>query len=258
MAFYGDPKVGKSYAALQMACALTEGKDWFGFHASRKCKVVYIQLDTPRNLWAERLDEIRESYPIVDDIYFADLGTLDLWPFDVMNPDHAGLLSNALLEIKPDVVIVDTFRESHSLDENSNTDIPKVVAQLTRIVQPAALVVVSHAKKPSREGGPDLINDMRGASYIAGRMDAIIRFTKKSAHFVGRALEEGTMRLERLENGFWVPQLADVDALIADCLANNPGASQRQIAALMSERLNKTEDACRSLLQRYLKRHPPK
>src|SRR3990167_6684502 len=71
MILYGDPKVGKSYAALQLAVALTgDGPDeWLGFPTGQAGPVVYVHLDTPRSLWAERLEELkREGHPIESDL----------------------------------------------------------------------------------------------------------------------------------------------------------------------------------------------
>src|SRR5688572_32876186 len=80
---YGDPKVGKSFAALQLAAALASPsvEESFGFPVKTHGPVVYVQLDTPRSLWAERLEEVRESGVNTDSIHFADRETLDCFPF---------------------------------------------------------------------------------------------------------------------------------------------------------------------------------
>src|SRR3990167_6866481 len=115
---YGDPKVGKSFAAIQLALSIQEGREWLGFPTRARGPVVYVQLDTPRSLWASRLANIRITEPGVDRLLCADRETLDTFPFDILRPDHADLLTVSLREIQPIAVIIDTIRESHSGDEN--------------------------------------------------------------------------------------------------------------------------------------------
>ena len=200
---YGDPKIGKSFAAIQLALAIQEGRDWLGFQTRTAGRVVYIQLDTPRSLWATRLEAIRVTHPEVDQLMCADRETLETFPYDVLNPAHADLLTVALREIAPVAVIIDTIRESHSGDEDKSTTMRNVVSTLAAITQPAAMILVAHSRKAIGDNDPSLINDNRGSNYVTGRMDVIIRFSKSSAHIIGRAVEETTIRIHQEKNGLW-------------------------------------------------------
>lgn len=250
LTLYGDPKVGKSYAAIQLALALSDGTPWLGFPVRTRGKVVYIQLDTPRSLWGERLDSLRSLGLDVDHLLFADRETLGTWPFDILNPEHAALLKSSLAPHSPSAVIIDTLREAHSADENDATPMRNVMAELVAATQPAALITVSHSRKMGFEGQADLINDQRGSNYVVSRMDAIIRFGKKSIAYTGRAIEEGSLRLVRQDSGLWEPEANETDAIIASIICQ-PG-STREHAKLLSERIGRREEACRSLIRRYL------
>ena len=205
MLLYGDPKVGKSYAAIQLALALTGAgsADWLGFPTQVTGPVVYVQLDTPRSLWAERLEKLKQAGHPIHALHLADRETLETWPFDILNPDHEWLLRSAIAPFKPVAVIIDTLKESNTAEENSNTEMTIVINQLIAATQPAALVLVAHAKKPNYEVGPDTINDNRGAGATVAKMDAICRMSKKGLYYAGRALEEGVIKIERQEDGFW-------------------------------------------------------
>jgi RecA-family ATPase len=254
MLLYGDPKVGKSFAAIQMAVALAEGQEWMGFRCkplsdSAPAKVVYIQLDTPRSLWADRLEKLQESGLSLAGLLLADRETLNCWPFNILLDEHVILLKEALSQIEPDCVIIDTLRECHSGDENDSTAMQTVIARLEATVKPAALVLVAHGRKANPETGPSLINDNRGSNYVVGKMDAIVHMSRTSMSVGGRAVDEQTIRLSRLDNGLW--ELAERDKvknLARELLASE--GSLRQKARQLAAQTGKEEAACLSLLYR--------
>jgi RecA-family ATPase len=248
---YGDPKVGKSFAAIQLAMAIQQGGEWFGFPVEKSGPVVYVQLDTPRSLWAERIENLRTDGLPTDSLLLVDRETLDVFPFDILDPTHATLLNLALREVDPVAVIIDTIRESHSGVEDDSTTMRNVVSSLVAATQPAALILVSHARKPSYDSPGDLINDNRGSGYVSGRMDSIIRFSKRTVHYTGRAIEEGSLRIRRTDNGLWEADNADVDAQIKAVLADPSFTSVKQRAGELALRIGRGEEACRSLLRRY-------
>src|SRR6266850_2844985 len=56
---YGSPKTGKSYMGIQLALALTgQTTQWFGFPVVKPGRVLYLQLDNPRSLWAQRFEDM--------------------------------------------------------------------------------------------------------------------------------------------------------------------------------------------------------
>lgn len=259
MLMYGDPKVGKSYAALQMAEAIQNGDHWLGF-ATRKGKVVYLQLDTPRNVWQDRIRQLISKGAIMAPTFTADRELLETWPFDILNPAHLTMLRDELQALQPDLVIFDTLRESHTADENDSTEMQKAVAALVAATQPAAMCLISHSRKPSQDEGFSLMNDNRGSSYVVGRMDAIVRFTPKSARVSGRSIEEHTLDLERADSGFWEVCSGEQDHHIVSVILDSSHKSVRDAAKTLATRLGKTgsraPEQCRGMLRRYLKAHP--
>jgi RecA-family ATPase len=251
---FGDPKVGKSYAALQLASCLVEGKDWLGFPVPRATTAVYVQLDTPRSLWADRVQSLKQSGYPVEKIHYADRETLETYPFDILDPEHFALLTQGLSFVKPGVVIIDTLRECHSGDENDSTDMQSVIAHLDAAVKPAALILISHARKSNPEFGYDLMNDNRGSNYVVGRMDAICRFSHKSMRCSSRTLEEHTTNLIRSDDGTWELAMDEFISAAEEMIASaEKGASVRDLARQLHERVpNRSEMACRAYLRRRL------
>lgn len=254
---YGDAKVGKSFAAIQLALSIHEGSDWFGFPVRTKGPVAYVQLDTPRSLWAARLAAIKESgVQGIDGLALADRETLDTFPFDILDTSHSDLLTVSLRELQPVAVIIDTIREAHSGDENDSTTMRNVVSRLVAATQPAALIVVAHSRKSVGDQGADLISDNRGSNYVVGRMDAIVRFTRRNAHYTGRAIEEGTIRIHREDNGLWTADNDEIDQHIASVLADDSLTTQSARARELAIMTGRSEEAARSLLRRHATNDP--
>jgi hypothetical protein len=250
MILYGDPKIGKSFAALQLAGALQGGSSWLDFQIPQPCKVVYVQLDTPQGVWIERLTALQLTGFETGPLLLADRKTLDTWPFDILNPSHLSLLQTSLAACSPDAVIIDTLRESHSLDENDSTTMKRVVSSLVAATQPAALILIHHTKKPSLGVEPDLINDLRGG-YIAGRMDAIVKFTSHACYYVGRSIEQGSIHLTRLDSGLWAVDQGDFDFLLHAIVADTSLSGIGEKAAALATQTGKSLEACKSALRRH-------
>ena len=247
---YGDPKVGKSFGALQLAVAVANGADWLGFPVRKNGKVAYIQLDTPRNMWVtEYIEQLKRSGIDFSGVFFADRETIDCWPFDALNAEHIMKLKGEIESLTPDVVIFDTLRESHSGNENESDDMRNVIANMVAATHPAATIFVHHSKKPNPEYGPDTRNDARGG-YHVGRMDTIIRLSKTSAHFVGRMIDDSSVKLERQDNGFWLPIHDGIEDALRAILAAEPDISQREVARRLAASTGRSEQSCRGLIRR--------
>lgn len=253
---YGEPKVGKSYAALQLSVALTTGApDWLGFPIRGSAdgaplKVVYLQLDTPRSLWAERIAALQAAGVDMHAIHFGDRETLGFFPFDILNPEHAEHVRQQLSLINPDVVVVDTLREVHSGEENDATTMRNVIAALQAAVQPACLVLVGHSRKTPSGASFDIIADHRGSGYVVGRMDTILYVRRNSFNYVGRAIEGGTLKLIRTADGLWAPKDDAIDSIAATILEDASIPSTREKARLLALKTGQSEEASRSALRR--------
>jgi RecA-family ATPase len=253
---YGDPKVGKSYMGIQLALALSgQSPDWLGFPVHQNGKVLYLQLDTPRSVWAVRFEEMIQKGNLVynsDTLLLADRESIQFYPFDILQPSHAAYLLSIVQIHKPVAVIIDTLRESHSGDEDSSTVSRNVIGNLVGATHPAALILISHGRKPNPDMDKDILADHRGSSYITGRMDAIMRLTKTRLHYTGRSIEAGDIKLQRADNGLWEPQVDNTGPLIEKVITDTTLTSMRAKARALAPMIRKTEEAAMSLLRRTL------
>src|SRR6267154_997660 len=251
---YGDPKVGKSYMGIQLALALSgQSPDWLGFPVHQAGKVLYLQLDTPRSVWAVRFEDMLKKGNLRYDseaLLLADRDSIQFYPFDILQPSHTSYLENLIQAHNPVAVIIDTLRESHSGDEDSSTVSRNVIGNLVAACGTSALIIISHSRKPSADMDKDLLADNRGSSYVVGRMDAIMRLTKTRLYYTGRSIEAGDIKLDRLDNGLWAPKIDDAGIHIAKVMADKALTSMRARARALSPMLGCSEDAALSRLRR--------
>jgi RecA-family ATPase len=251
---YGAPKLGKSYLAIQLALALSgQYPDFLGFPVLSPGRILYLQLDTPRSVWADRFDQMLKKGGLKHDsqkLLLADRDSIEYHPFDVIQPAHMKYLRSIIEPHNPSAVIIDTIREAHSGDEDSSQAMRNVVANLVAACHPAALILVSHSRKSHPEGNSDLMDDHRGSSYVTGRMDAIMRLTKRHLYYQGRSIEAGDITVQRLDNGLWQPQEDTISPAVNEVMADTKLTTISEKAKVLAAKIGKGEEAARSLLRR--------
>jgi hypothetical protein len=200
----GPPKIGKSYLALQLALAVAQGRPWMG-RATARGRVLYLQLDTPHELWRERLRELAEAgEDLSGPVYFVHPADQPLVT-SVLQPEGRAWLEAAVQEADPDLVVVDVLRELHSADEDSSTAMKVVGDALRTVFRGRALLLLHHARKPTLEGGADdPVLSSRGSSYLPGRMDAVWLLQRSQLRVVSRFDADVAHRAERdPDTGLW-------------------------------------------------------
>jgi RecA-family ATPase len=224
---FGRPKGGKSSLALEIAAGITgTASHVLHWPVRQHGAVAYLQLDTPRGLFIKQL--IEPASAAGHDLARIAVADSEMvpYPFNIMS-EGRGYLSNALSKMPdpPVLLIVDTLRECFAGDENSSETMRNVINTFvlaTRSVKPApAIMFLGHQVKGGMGRSSDLMTDGRGSTYVAGRMDTILKLTATHAHYQGRALQETKTKIRRTPCGFW--ELAsdpDLDLLEAETLVH--------------------------------------
>lgn len=211
---YGAPKTGKSMLALQLALAVTQGHpDFLSFPVTAPGRVLYLQLDTPRSLWRDRITNWEAA-----GVDFTPWGTLAIedkesapFPFNILDARHSDWLRSAVASIEPSVVILDTWRESFRGDENDSSHAQIALASFVSAITPASGLIISHGKKPPEDPSHErgLMDEIRGSSYLPGAVDTIMRLRCKENATVGRFATQGralpftSLPLVRGAAGIW-------------------------------------------------------
>lgn len=245
---FGKPKTGKSFLALGWAQALVNGDaDWEGFPIHTHGSVAYLQIDTPREEWSQRIGRLTLLPAENRDLYIADMWQVPTFPFDILDPQQTGLkwLRDQLATIQPVLTIIDTLREVHGGDENDSTVMRNVIAHLVAACRPSAIVLLSHARKDTvltASGDDDMMDQGRGSSYVAGRMDVIVKLTPKRMTFKGRATGQSmeTIYQDTATGLIHIKPNAEVDpafVAIRAILQQQPNLSARGVARELMTKL---------------------
>jgi hypothetical protein len=161
------PNQYKSWVVHHMAICLARGENVFGRFVTQQQPVLVVNEEDSMRLIKERslmLTAISDDIPVY---LYAEQG------FKLTDKVVDGLLA----EMKSKGVrflILDSLRSIHSADENSSTEMQKIMDQLKRITREGVTVLVTHHnRKRSRQPGTgkdDLGEETRGSSAINGAL----------------------------------------------------------------------------------------
>lgn len=278
---FGQPKLGKSFAALAIAEAIADPaiEEWMGFPVKQHGPVAYLQVDTPRSEWAERVEKLRATGHNIDNIHFTD-ALLTPYPVELTADAQREALKLAIAAIRPVLLVVDTLREIHGGDENDSGAMRAVISAVVDACRhtDTAILFVSHSRKEAAAGGGgkwgkpkspggddddeqvdenDLMEGGRGSSYVSGRMDVVIRMTKRHLTMKGRAIDTTRVAYDKLPSGMIVRNQSDAEneAHIKYVLSSKQLSSERQRAEMLAAMENIKVETARSRLRAYRAKH---
>lgn len=175
--FAAEPKVGKSWAAVDMAMALALGEPWLGFNIPSPVKVALISReDSPaltayrmKNLWAGRTTA--RPWLIETNLY---VNSRQQTPQLMLDDDEQFTeLLDAMKRYQPEFAVFDVFNVLHAADENDNTEMRRVLQKLSQIQTEVgcAIGVVHHYNKGFASR---MTQRLRGSSAISGWVEWLI------------------------------------------------------------------------------------
>ncbi len=200
-AIFGPFSSGKSFAALGLAFAISDGMAWFGRRVE-PCDVLYIVLEGEAGL-AQRVKAYRKRHGATAGKRLRFITA----PFSLLFADDVDALvaSVTAAGIRDGVIIIDTLNAATpGIEENGSADMGLVIAAVKRIREACGglVILVHHAGKDATKG-------LRGHSSLGAALDTIIevtrdgdrRFWKLAKCKDGTDGEEYPFRLEVVEVG---------------------------------------------------------
>lgn len=179
--FFGAfPKVGKSWAAIDLAIALALGLPWFGFDVPRSVRTALITREDTPNLTRWRMERLlrgrgRERYELEGKLF---VNSREQSPsFKLDRPESFGPMLDSLKQFKSEFVILDVLNVMHSAEENDNTEMARVMEQLNVLRREVGcdLGVCHHF---SKNGEGSSTQRLRGAGAIAGWAEWVVGIEK--------------------------------------------------------------------------------
>lgn len=141
---WAKSSVGKSPLGWAMASAVGAGTNFFGLPVTNG-RVLYIEVDTPEEVVVPlRLKHL----PPVSNVWWMFCQPLGLPSIDKEVEDT---LKEAQADIQPDLVILNTLRKLHAMDDKDSKTPTAVYSYFQHIFPQAALLFVHHEKKESQD-----------------------------------------------------------------------------------------------------------
>ena len=252
---YARPKVGKSFLAIGISEAIGNPNvdSFLGFPVRKHGKVLYLQIDTPRSFWADRLEKIVATGDYdISNIGFADR-LMAPKGFNILNIESKIWLKEEVARAAPLLVVLDTLRELHNGDENDSTTMKNVVTAVVEAIPDSAIMFISHSRKEFQSIGTDIMDDARGSGYIAGRMDAVMKMTAREMHVKSRG---GALNIQirqnadcgMIERTFTDASLIDFADYLMHVYRELP---QREVAEIMAREADISEELARTKIRQW-------
>lgn len=182
--FGGNAKAGKSLVAMELARALASADVPFGypgFWVRDPARVLYLE----QELGTYGLQ--KRSRKIFSDLH-ADCLAENLWwvsknpEMKLDSPEGRRIISDLVEQVRPNVLILDPISKFHTAEENSNTEIARVLLSIDRLIAEyrdleLSVIISHHFGKPVRD--PRFLADpldpynFRGSSNWYGDMDTL-------------------------------------------------------------------------------------
>jgi hypothetical protein len=213
----GRPKGGKSWLALQLACAVATGGNFLGKWIKEPGPVLYMALeDYPRRLQSRMQ---KQSWPTNAKVDFI---TLDNFGQQIGNLAEGGSerLAYMIEEKKYKLVVIDTFGRAigQFLRQGDSNDYSVITKALSPIQEMAVeqgcltLLIDHHNKAAGNNVEPDAIADVIGSMAKGATVDTMLGLYRERGksgaklHIVGRDLEDElllALDFDR-EHGIWI------------------------------------------------------
>lgn len=173
MLIAGPSKAGKSYALIELCCAIAEGIPWFGFSCTQG-KVMYVNLELDRASCLHRFKDVYTAMKLPP----KHLQNIDIWnlrgrsiPMDKLAPK---LIRRAL---KKDyiAIIIDPIYKVITGDENSADQMANFCNQFDKVcTELGCAVIYCHHHSKGAQGGKRSMDRASGSGVFARDPDALL------------------------------------------------------------------------------------
>ncbi len=168
-AFYGDPGCGKTWALLDLAVRVAQGKKWLNFD-TKENTVLLIDEESGERRLMRRLGEVLRGHNADGE---TPIFSVSYARFDLGNRYDPRELESLIITMGAKLVIIDALSDvAPGRDENATKDMKPILLALKSMAEDtgAAILVIHHSNK---QGG------YRGATTIKADVDIMIKVEKE-------------------------------------------------------------------------------
>lgn len=171
-------KAGKSYLLINLAIKIAEGMSWLT-HPCKKGKVLYINMEIDHASFCNRVESIYQAMGMDT---MENRSNIDIWTLRGYSMPLDSLIACMDDRVKKagySAIIIDPLYKVMQGDENSNSDIAKMVTGFDRIAnETGASVIYAHHYAKGYAGDKQVIDRASGAGVFARDPDAIISLSE--------------------------------------------------------------------------------
>ncbi len=174
--FTASPKVGKSWAALDLAIAMALGEPWLGFAIPAPVRVAFISREDNPRLTSWRLEQLfrgrSAAHPgFIDNLRINSRAQSPQLLID--NDAQLSELIDAMKLAKTEFCFFDVLNILHCADENDNSEMAAVMQKFSKVQEEVGcgIGLIHHYGKDATRS---MTQRLRGASSIAGWMEWLI------------------------------------------------------------------------------------
>ena len=144
---FGKRGSGKSHFANNLIKAIADGTHLLGRYKTRQGKVTYLSVDMPVQMVQERSGKLASTVNNWGNVQISVTDT----PIDIVKtrPDEQWV--KEIMSFEPDLLIIDTLRKIHRLDENDNQTVAILQAALARIFGGQIAIALIHHERKDNE-----------------------------------------------------------------------------------------------------------
>ena len=135
---YGKRGCGKSNLAFTLLCNILDSEPFLGHHRCQATKMMYLSVDMPEQAVQER---VQKAFPDAPDRI---LWALHSAPFDIMAESENAAWLLAARRFAPSLVVVDTSRKCHLMDENVSTTPTVLYKRLKELFPEGTTFLILH------------------------------------------------------------------------------------------------------------------
>ncbi len=232
----GKPKIGKSNWLGAFAAGATTGTDFMDVPFSRPLKVMWFQAEIIAEFLKRRIETYYKRFATDDDLRRLGHSNLIIsgrLRKNLMKDQDIQAFSDEIAFHKPDIVMIDPIINFFDGEENSNTEIRKLLDRVDMLIEMHGIsVIIAHHTGKERADDKSFMS-ARGGSVFAGWFDSGVKLSGQkpdvSVFYEARNAQEPKEHLANFdfEQGMWQvneftprntkPQLSEEDeVLIAD------------------------------------------
>ena len=173
MLLAGPSKAGKSFALIELCCAIAEGKPWFGWNCAQG-KIMYVNLELDRASCLHRFKDVYQALEWQP----KSLANIDIWnlrgksvPMDKLAPK----LIRRAAKKNYVAIVIDPIYKVITGDENSADQMANFCNQFDRVCNELnSAVIYCHHHSKGTQGNKRSMDRASGSGVFARDPDALM------------------------------------------------------------------------------------